>query len=182
MCIHYLAHNQPVQDRLRKEINEHIAASNAETGDTDRSRLTFEELQSPNLALLMNCLKETLRLAPAVTVSQRSVTEDCIAPLSRPIPTRDGKGIKSQIVLKKGNYFVLLRLDREIHAEVTIFDQSGTRVGCAFKLASMNPVYWGPLPEKWNPDRWDNLPDAYKTASMPGPAGLPAFSNGPASW
>ena len=46
----------------------------------------------------------------------------------------------------------------------------------------MNPVYWGPSPEVWNPDRWDNLPEAYKTASMPGPSGLPAFSNGPASW
>lgn len=110
MCIHYLAHNQSVQDRLRKEIKEHIAASNTESGDTYRIRLTFEELQSPKLALLTNCLKETLRLAPAVTVSQRSVMEDCIAPLSRPIPTRDGKGSKSQIILKKG-----MISDRNLH-------------------------------------------------------------------
>lgn len=107
MCLHYLAHNQSVQDRLRKDLTEHIAACNAETGDADRTRLTYDELQSPKLALLTNCIKETLRLAPAVTVSQRLVTEDCVAPLSRPIPTRDGKGSKSQIVLKKGEYDIV---------------------------------------------------------------------------
>jgi cytochrome P450 len=104
MCLHYLAHNQPVQDRLRKVILDHLAQVNAESGDTGRTRLTYDELQSPNLALLMNCLKETLRLAPAVTVSQRLVSEDCVAPLTRPIPTRDGKGTKTNIVLKKGVY------------------------------------------------------------------------------
>lgn len=108
MCLHYLAQNQAVQDRLRKEMTEHLASCNAETGETDRTRLTYEELQSPKLTLLSNCLKETLRLAPAVTVSQRLVTEDCVAPLTRPIPTRDGKGTKSQIVLKKGEFFNLV--------------------------------------------------------------------------
>ncbi|UZJ52455.1 hypothetical protein CBS101457_001775 [Exobasidium rhododendri] len=159
MCLHYLAHNQPVQDRLRNVVKEYLAEINAENGDSDqRSRLSYDELQSPKLNILMNCLKETLRLAPAVTVSQRLVTEDCVGPLTSPIPTRDGKGTKTQILLKKG-----------------------TRVGCCYKLASMNPLYWGPSPEEWNPDRWDNLPEAYKTTSMPGPAGLPAFSSGPAS-
>ena len=181
MCIHYLALNQAVQDRLRKDINEHLAQVNAESGDTKRTRLTYDELQSPKLSLLMNCIKETLRLAPAVTLSQRAVTEDCIAPLTTPIPTRDGKGTKSQILLRKGEDVDRGGLGGE--AELTFgLLLPGTRVGCCFKLASMNSMYWGPSPEEWNPDRWDNLPEAYKTASMPGPAGLPAFSNGPASW
>lgn len=55
-------------------------------------------------------------------------------------------------------------------------------MGVCLKLASANAEYWGDHPERWDPERWDRLPPSYKGASMPGPAGLPAFSNGPASW
>lgn len=46
----------------------------------------------------------------------------------------------------------------------------------------MNAAYWGDDVDEWNPDRFDNLPEDYKKASMPAPAGIPTFSAGPASW
>lgn len=59
---------------------------------------------------------------------------------------------------------------------------TGTVLTCALKLPNLDETYWGPEPLKWNPDRWDNLPDDYRAASMPGPAGLMTFSSGPSNW
>lgn len=62
------------------------------------------------------------------------------------------------------------------------FFHIGTQIGTCLKLPNVEPHYWGPDPERWDPERWEHLPETYKEASMPGPAGLTTFSNGPASW
>lgn len=54
-------------------------------------------------------------------------------------------------------------------------------IGACFKLPNSDEQIWGPDPEQWNPERWSNLPNTYKNANFPGPAGVATFSNGPAS-
>lgn len=58
---------------------------------------------------------------------------------------------------------------------------AGTVIGACFKLPNSDENIWGPDPNRWNPERWFNLPQTYKNANFPGPAGLATFSNGPAS-
>jgi cytochrome P450 len=98
--LHYLANNQAVLRRVEEQIKQLLQLRRSEGREAEG--LSAEELQGEELELLTNCIKETLRLAPAVTASDRMAKQDCTIPLSRPIPTRDGKDTMSEITVKKG--------------------------------------------------------------------------------
>lgn len=105
MCLHFLSQRPALQDKVRAEITTQLVRANEGLSPNDpafRSQLTAEELQGPGFALLTNCIKETLRVVPAVSMTNREATEDCILPLGKPIPRRDGKGTISQLAIPKG--------------------------------------------------------------------------------
>ncbi|RZC32715.1 cytochrome P450 6a2, partial [Asbolus verrucosus] len=60
-CIHELAHNQEIQDRLREEIHEHLGR--------DSSNYTYEDVLG--LPYLDKAIKETLRKYPPVAMLNR---------------------------------------------------------------------------------------------------------------
>lgn len=103
--LHYLANNQPVLRRVQEQIRQVMQLRRSEGRETEA--ISAEELQGEELDLLTNCIKESLRLAPAVTASDRMAKEDCVIPLSRPIPTRDGRDTISEIAVRKGKFFHL---------------------------------------------------------------------------
>ncbi|KAK6988682.1 cytochrome P450 [Favolaschia claudopus] len=86
-----LARDVDLQERLRAEIHFYYASR---LGTRDAN--TFD-----NMPLLNAFIKETLRLYPAVALSDRVATEDVVLPLSEPIITSRGKQL-TQIPIPKG--------------------------------------------------------------------------------
>lgn len=101
MTLWFLANNQRIHKRLQTELLGYLAKRKADRGGVEEP-LRAEELQGEEMTLLSNCIKETLRLAPAVTMTDREATEDCVIPLGRPIPRSDGKGSLTQLNIRKG--------------------------------------------------------------------------------
>ncbi|KAF7355909.1 Cytochrome P450 [Mycena venus] len=85
--IHVLALHPDVQTKLRAEIME------------TKEILSHDELVA--LPYLDAVIRETLRLYPPITAMTRSVTQDCILPLSTPITGIDGRTMDA-IAVPKG--------------------------------------------------------------------------------
>lgn len=101
LTLNYLAHDQRILGKVQTQLLSMLARKKEQNGGVDIN-LTADELQSEELTLLTNCIKETLRLSPAVVKSDREAAEDCVIPLGRPIPSRDGKEMLHQIHVPKG--------------------------------------------------------------------------------
>ncbi|KAF7369850.1 hypothetical protein MSAN_00614000 [Mycena sanguinolenta] len=104
--IHTLAVHSDVQAKLRAEIMK------------TRETLNHDELME--LPYLDGVVRETLRLYPPVTVMTRTVTQDCVLPLSTPITGTDGRHLDTIAVPK------------------------GTDVYIAIAAANHNKAIWGP--------------------------------------
>ncbi|KAJ7358446.1 cytochrome P450 [Mycena albidolilacea] len=116
--IHILALHPEVQAKLRAEI--------IDTKET----LSHDELVG--LPYLDAVIRETLRLYPPVTAMTRTVTQDCILPLSKPITGIDGRRLDAIAVPK------------------------GTEVYIAIAAANHNKAIWGPDALEFKPERWQN--------------------------
>lgn len=79
-CLHMLAKNPDVQDKLRKEL---IDAS------PDRGNIPYDELS--DLPFLDAVCRETLRLFPPVSTVYRKTAANAVLPLSTPIVGVDGR-------------------------------------------------------------------------------------------
>lgn len=101
LTLNYLAHDQRTLGKVQTQLLSFLEKRRVQNGGVD-TKLTADELQSDELTLLTNCIKETLRLSPAVVKSDRQTAEDCVIPLGRPIPSRDGKEMLHQVHVPKG--------------------------------------------------------------------------------
>ncbi|TFK44652.1 cytochrome-450 hydroxylase [Crucibulum laeve] len=152
-----LAQHPDAQTRLRKELLS-VLPSN------DLSTLTEEEVQSlygiiSNLPYLHNITRESIRLIPPVHSSLRVATQDDEIPTMYPVHGPDGKVDESRrsVTVPKGSF---------VHVAVEGF--------------SLDKEIWGDDAWKFNPDRWDSLPEAAQ--ELPGLfSNTLAFSAGPRS-
>jgi len=62
-----LARQPALQDQLRHEIKAVLG---------DKADPSWEDLQ--NISVVRNCLKETLRLYPAIAINLRTIPENCV--------------------------------------------------------------------------------------------------------
>lgn len=144
--LYVLALYPHVQDRLRAEL---LSVAPIAPIDT----LTPEEVQSlyaeiAALPFLENVIRETLRLIPPVHSSIREATRDDVVPVSAPLKrtTPNGRVVEEQvhqIVVPKGTF---------IHVPIEGFN--------------LDKGLWGETALKFDPDRWDNLPETIK--ELPG--------------
>ncbi|KAF5386081.1 hypothetical protein D9615_002473 [Tricholomella constricta] len=152
-----LAENPEMQTRLRAELLSLAPAGGLES-------LTEEEIASlydniANLPYLHNICRESLRVVPPVHSSIRVATQDDVIPTSYPVHQRDGsidEG-RSSVTVPKGSF---------VHVAVEGFN--------------LDKGIWGDDAWSFNPDRWDNLPEA--AMQQPGLfSNTLSFSAGPRS-
>ncbi|PPR05971.1 hypothetical protein CVT24_004635 [Panaeolus cyanescens] len=132
--LHQLALNPDIQERLRKEVR--LASAENQVLDYDTVS---------DLPLLDAVCRETLRMYPPLIVVMRSVLQDSVLPLSKPVQSRNGQPI-SEVFLSKGD---------EIFIPL---------INC-----NCDTTLWGPDAEEWKPDRWlSPLPLELIEAKVPG--------------
>ncbi|KAJ7703297.1 cytochrome P450 [Mycena rosella] len=134
-----LAQNPHIQDRLRAEL-----LSIAPEPPRTLSDLSEDELQSlhaalSNLPLLHNVTRECLRLIPPLHSTLRVATQDDEVPTMYPVHNRDGS-------VNENNRSVLV--------------PKGTFIHVSFEGFNLDKDVWGDDAWDFNPDRWDNLPEA----------------------
>ena len=156
-----LATNQDVQDRLRKEIQAVVEKEQAE-----KDNLPEEEQQIYNyqpvrdigsIHYLENVVKESVRMLPSVPSTVRVALREDVVPLSKSYKTADGKGTFNSVVIPKGHELFI-----------------------PLNVIQLSKDIWGEDADKFNPDRWDNLPSSVINAKMP-PGHTFAFLAGPRS-
>ncbi|CAD6893921.1 unnamed protein product [Tilletia controversa] len=126
-----------------------------------RDELSYEELHSSRL--LDNVTMEIMRLVSAVPSTMRVASKDDVIPLSKSYPTRDGKSSFNSLPIKKGSeIFIMIQL-----------------------LNRANHI-WGDTADEFEPNRWNELPEAvtglasHKGVTGGAPAnGLWTFISGP---
>ncbi|KAH7926700.1 cytochrome P450 [Leucogyrophana mollusca] len=151
-----LARYPAMQSRLRTELLTVVPT-------TPESQLTPEETESlhstlSNLPYLDNVTKEALRLIPPVHSSLRVATQDDEVPVSYPVHLSDGTvSDQKSVRVPKGSF---------VHVPV--------------EALNLDKEIWGEDAWEFDPDRWDNLPEAVQ--SLPGLfSNLLTFSAGPRS-
>ncbi|KAI0676047.1 cytochrome P450 [Trametes maxima] len=133
--LHLLALYPEVQTQLRAELTE----AHENYGEA----IPYDDLMQ--LPYLDAVCRETLRLHPPVTISQRQAVCDAVVPLSEPIRGLDGTLI-DQIIVPKGTYVLLNN-----------------------KASNTDKALWGEDAEEWKPERWlQPLPPALEEARVPG--------------
>jgi len=150
-AIHSLAHHSDIQTQLRKELLEFGREP------------TFDDLHNKDVLKILDAVtKETLRLFPASTHSERVALEDDVIPLRSKVHASDGTLLDS-ITIRKGQMVVIPRLS------------IGTR-----------PGVWGSDGQMFKPSRWlgqDNNNEK-ATSNLPqvclsGWNGMECFGEGP---
>ncbi|KAI0917626.1 hypothetical protein AcW1_007212 [Taiwanofungus camphoratus] len=153
-----LAKYPTLQTRLRTELFSVAPAMGLEALTADEIGSLYNAIAE--LPYLDNVVRESLRLIPPVHSSLRVATQDDEIPTSMPVPTRmaDGRIVEmTSIHVPKGSF---------VHVPVEGFN--------------LDREIWGADGWSFNPDRWDNLPEA--VSSQPGLyANLLTFSAGPRS-
>jgi cytochrome P450 len=132
-----------VQDKLRAEIDDVFAG---------REELDFDSLMA--MPYLDMVIKEILRFNSPVTATVRTANKDDMVPLSKPYPSRDGKGTVTSVLVRK---------DQDLMIPVQVIN----------KLESI----WGPTANQFDPERWRDLPAAAKSSGMP--SQMLSFLEGP---
>ncbi|KAI8996509.1 cytochrome-450 hydroxylase [Trametes punicea] len=156
--LYLLARYPEVQDRLRTELLSIAPATSLES-------LTQDEIASlygviAELPFLENVVKETLRLIPPVHSSIRVALQDDVIPTSTPVELRSSGG-----KVEKVDRFLMPK---------------GSCVHVPIEAFNLDREVWGPDGWAFNPDRWDNLPEAVK--AQPGLYNnILTFSAGPRS-
>ena len=134
-----LAKQPAVQDQLCQEIKAVLG---------NKVNPSWEDLQ--NIPLVRHCLKETLRLYPAVPVSVREVPEDTVID-GYQIPPGVSVGFKGRVVW--------LLLFWCISTQTVVFPTHG--------LMSINEDYFEE-PDKFIPERWSKDKESiHPFASLP---------------
>ncbi|PKI84342.1 hypothetical protein MVES1_001537 [Malassezia vespertilionis] len=156
-----LAMHPEVQDRLRMELRDAVAKEKSEMDLLSEEEQAIYEYQPLRdvaaLPLLDNVVKETVRMLPSVPSTVRVAMKDDVVPLSRSYKRADGKGTFNSIVIPKGHELFI-----------------------PLNVIQMSKDIWGEDADKFNPDRWDNLPSSVAGAKMP-PGHTFAFLTGPRS-
>ncbi|KAJ6593806.1 cytochrome-450 hydroxylase [Mycena capillaripes] len=137
--LYLLAQHPDIQDRLRTEL-----LSVAHEFPRDLSELDEDQIQSlhtalSGLPLLHNVTRESMRLIPPLHSTLRVATQDDEVPTSYPVHNRDGtvNEKKHSFIVPKGTF---------VHVSVEAFN--------------LDKTVWGEDAWDFNPDRWDNLPEA----------------------
>ncbi|KAJ7680230.1 cytochrome-450 hydroxylase [Mycena polygramma] len=137
--LYLLAQHPDIQDRLRAEL-----LSVANQFPQDLSELTEEQVQSlhtalSSLPLLHNVTRESLRLIPPLHSTLRVATQDDEVPTMYPVHNPDGtqNEKKHSFIVPKGTF---------VHVSVEAFN--------------LDKTVWGADAWEFNPDRWDDLPEA----------------------
>ncbi|KAL4249759.1 Cytochrome P450 superfamily protein [Abortiporus biennis] len=122
-----LSEHEEVQEKLRQEILD------SKQGTED---IPYDALMD-RLPYLDAICRETLRLYPPITVSNREAVEDTILPLSKPIIGLDGKRI-SEIPIPKGTGFLAVTNAKvpAVYSNVMTF-LGGGRACIGFKYAQL---------------------------------------------
>ncbi|KAK0550692.1 hypothetical protein OC846_003304 [Tilletia horrida] len=139
---------QPKNHKLQERLRREVRELFA-----GRDELRYDELQNANL--LNKVTLEIMRLLAAVPSTTRVARTDGVVPLSKAYPRADGKGTFDRLPIKKGK-------------EVFIFIQ----------MMNRSPHIWGEDADEFNPDRWDDPPQAIKDLSSEVGAAGGAPSNG----
>ncbi|KIK97745.1 hypothetical protein PAXRUDRAFT_824616 [Paxillus rubicundulus Ve08.2h10] len=151
-----LARHPDMQTRLRAELF-------SVAPPTPISCLTADEIGSLHVALsnlpyLNNVTRESLRLVPPVHSSLRVATQDDEIPTSYPVHLNDGS----------------------VSDQRSIRISKGTFVHVPVEALNLDKGIWGEDAWEFDPDRWDNLPEAVE--AVPGLySNLLTFSAGPRS-
>lgn len=140
-----LAQNHTVQNKLRDEIHEHFGR------DMERD-IGYDELMS--MDYLDAVCKESFRCKSAVPSTIRIATTAADIPLSKPYPTRDGKGSITSIHVPKGREVII-----------------------PIQAINSDPGIWGQDALDFVPERWLDLPDSAKHNGLP--MHLMTFISGP---
>ncbi|KAI0763556.1 cytochrome-450 hydroxylase [Trametes elegans] len=139
-----LAKYPEIQERLRTDLKAIAPAAPLDTLTQDEVASLYNIIAE--LPYLEKVLKETLRLIPPVHSSIRVATQDDVLPTSTPVPLRTADGgteMADSFVMPKGAL---------VHVPIEAFN--------------LDRRVWGADGWTFNPDRWDNLPEAVK--SQPG--------------
>ncbi|KAJ8487232.1 hypothetical protein ONZ51_g4301 [Trametes cubensis] len=156
--LYLLAKYPDVQERLRTELRSVTPAVPLESLTQDEIASLYAAIAE--LPYLENVLKETLRLIPPVHSSIRVATQDDVVPTSTPVKLHNPDGTVEEV-----DSFVMPR---------------GSCVHVPIEAFNLDREVWGPDGWAFNPDRWDNLPEAVK--AQPGLYNnMLTFSAGPRS-
>lgn len=128
-----LPENKHIQEKLRAELEENFAG---------RDEIPYDSLMA--IPYLDNFTKELMRRHSPVGSTTREAQKDDVIPLSKPYPTRDGKGTFNSVVVKKGS---------EVMIPIQVLNRSED--------------VWGPTAHDFNPDRWDDIPATAKESGLP---------------
>ncbi|KAG6373384.1 cytochrome P450 [Boletus reticuloceps] len=126
-----LASRPDVQARLRSEVRnaKHgYAASHGNTGPWEDVGLPYDLLMG--LPYLDAVVRETLRMYPPTSLLSRTVREDAVLPLYRPIKSVSGQTL-SEVAIPKGTTLIMSLL-----------------------AANHNKDMWGEDALEWRPERW----------------------------
>jgi cytochrome P450 len=133
-----LAQNPLAQTRLREELLSTVPTATAALCSTPDEIETFYTAIS-SLPYFNNVTREILRLVPPVHSSLRVATQDDVMPTSFPVEMRNGS------VLQGGQGMKVSK---------------GTLVHVPVEAFNLDKGIWGDDAWDFNPDRWDDLPEA----------------------
>ncbi|KAH7339123.1 cytochrome P450 [Rhizoctonia solani] len=134
--LYLLSERQDIQKKLRAEVHE--------AHEQHGCDLDFEQLNS--LTYLDAVCREVLRLYPPEAFVERVATKDWVLPLQYPVKSKDGKGMVSNVGVKKG-----------------------THIYVSLVAANRDKQTWGEDAEVFRPERWlEPLPVNVGEAKMPG--------------
>ncbi|SNX86272.1 related to Cytochrome P450 [Melanopsichium pennsylvanicum] len=140
-----LAQKPSVQNKLRAEIRDHFGK------DMDND-VGYDELMG--MPYLDAICKESFRVKSAVPSTIRVAKASADVPLSKPYPTRDGKGSITSVHIPKG---------KEVFIPI--------------QAINSDPETWGEDADEFKPERWLDLPESAKHNGLP--MHLMTFISGP---
>ncbi|SPO27931.1 related to Cytochrome P450 [Ustilago trichophora] len=140
-----LAQKPDIQQKLRAEIHDHFGK------DMDRD-IGYDELMG--MEYLDAVCKESFRVKSAVPSTIRVAKSSADVPLSKPYPTRNGKGTITSVHVPKG---------REVFIPI--------------QAINSDPEIWGDDAEDFVPERWSDLPNSARHNGLP--MHLMTFISGP---
>ncbi|KAF9521013.1 hypothetical protein BS47DRAFT_1335116 [Hydnum rufescens UP504] len=150
-CLLFLAQKPEIQARLRTELDS-LARQYEHSDDDGYATAEFFALID-KLPLLDNICRETLRFVPPVHSSIRVALKDDVIPISSQMRF-EGKDAEAK----------LAHMKKSFPAGDGIRIAKGEFIHIAVEGFNLSKDVWGEDAHEFNPDRWDNLPDAARSA------------------